>query len=110
MTHFVRGYLPDISDDNVAGLVVYRILEVTPVSNTELTTTLAWGIDEIGDTRLPVLEAEEDDPALVLRHRGPVVNGVKVIGVKDMELRSHDCGWRRLHGGGVGERGHHRRF
>ena len=49
----VSSYLPDdISDDEVAGLMAYWILKVTPVSNTELTAALAWGIDKIGDTRL----------------------------------------------------------
>ena len=48
----VSSYLPDISDDDVAGLMAYWILKVTPVSNTELTAALAWGIDKIGDTRL----------------------------------------------------------
>ena len=47
----------------MAGLVTCWILELTPVTHLELPSSIALVSDEIGDTRPPVIMAEEDDTA-----------------------------------------------
>ena len=69
----------------MAGLVTSGILKVAPVTYPELTSALKWATVNVCDPGPPIIVAEEDDAAIVLRCRSPVVDGILVLRIKSVD-------------------------
>ena len=77
--------LPRMID--VTCLMTSGILKVAPVTYSipELTSALKWATVNVGDLGPPIIVAEEDDAAIVLRCRSPVVDGILVLRIKSVD-------------------------